>query len=377
MLATIKVFNKLHSPISVAGFVFPPGQEVEIKIEETSMDFRTLRGQKGLKVAKTISDEWKRKHSPDSRYGFNMVYDIPSGKLKDMSPYTHVVEALSEPIIPYLPEGQVGFTEKPGIGLNLRFFSARRIIETGKSPISPNDVFTSHGIGDKNYWIAPRIAPFRHALVPGPTWRDRIKRGGYPGHVWVVGYTKLDPIFNGEYLRQEREKPYVVWAPTHAYRYRHRGRSSYPWCMDLIREIPDCYDKHMALHPSARLSLHRRQDVTLQELLDADVVIADAGSTLYEAWALGKPVIFPDWLCKDDVLAHFKDDPENLEYRIYNEGIGYHAESMIHLISLIEVALRDGMKQQEIDFMEGVFPSRLRGNAGKMSARALMEIKEG
>jgi len=50
---------------------------------------------------------------------------------------------------------------------------------------------------------------------------------------------------------------------------------------------------------------------------------------------------------------------------------------MTHLISLIEVALRDGMKQQEIDFMEGVFPSDLRGNAGKMSAKTLMEIKEG
>jgi len=37
---------------------------------------------------------------------------------------------------------------------------------------------------------------------------------------------------------------------------------------------------------------------TMQPLVDADVVIADAGSTIYEAWALGKPVIFPDWLGK-------------------------------------------------------------------------------
>jgi hypothetical protein len=377
MRETIKVFNRLHSIIEVAGYTFPPGKEVEIQIEGNSLAFRAIRTEKGLKVAKFLTEEWKAKNTPDSRFAFNMVYDIPSQAVKVGSSYTHVVEALSEPIIPYLPEGQVGFTEKPGIGLNLRFFSETRITETGKNPVGPNDVFMSHGIGDKNYWIAPRISPFRHVLVPGPTWRDRIKKGGYPGKIWVVGYTKLDPIFNGHYLRQEREKPYVVWAPTHGYRYRHRGRSSYPWCMDLIREIPNCYDKHIALHPASRLSLHRRQDVTLQELLDADVVIADAGSTLYEAWSLGRPVIFPDWLCKNDVLAHFKDDPENLEYRIYNEGIGYHAESMEHLISLIEVALRDGMKQREIDFMEGVFPQNLRGNAGKMAARALMEIKEG
>ena len=50
---------------------------------------------------------------------------------------------------------------------------------------------------------------------------------------------------------------------------------------------------------------------------------------------------------------------------------------MEHLIKLIDVALRDGMKQQEIDFMESIFPSDLRGNAGKLAAEALMEIKEG
>lgn len=375
MRITIFVFNKLHFPIEVAGFVFPPGQEKEIQIESASLAFRSIRSTKGLKVSKFLDEQWKERQTPDSRYDFNMVYDIAS--LRIGGPYVHVVEALSDPILPYLPEGSAGFTERPGIGLNLRFFSESRITETGKYPVGPNDVFMSHGIGDKNYWLADRISVYPHALVPGPAWRNRIKQGGYSGKVWVVGYTKLDPIFNGEYTRQERERPYVVWAPTHAYHHRHRGRSSYPWCMDHIKEIPDEYETCMALHPSSKLSRRLKQDVTLQELLDADVVIADAGSTLYEAWALGKPVIFPDWLCKDDVLAHFEADPDNLEYRIYSEGIGYHAESMEHLIKLIDVALRDGMKQREIDFMESIFPSDLRGNAGKLAAKALMEIKEG
>ena len=80
MRETIKVFNRLHSPISVAGFVFPPGQEVEIQIEGNSLAFRAIRAQKGLKVAKFLSEEWKQRHSPDSRFAFNMVYDIPSQK---------------------------------------------------------------------------------------------------------------------------------------------------------------------------------------------------------------------------------------------------------------------------------------------------------
>jgi hypothetical protein len=375
MKSTINVFNTVHFPIEASGFIFPPGEEVTIQVEINSMTFRKLRSIKALRVNRFDSEEWKTQHRPDSRYEYNMVYDIPSQKRG--GPYTRVVEALSNPILKHLPEGSAGFTEKPGVGLNLRFFSETRITETGKNPVGPNDVFMSHGIGDKNYWIAPRISSFRNALVPGPAWRDRIKKGGYPGKVWVVGYTKLDPIFNGHYLRQEREKPYVVWAPTHVYSRKYRGRSSYPWCMDLINEIPDCYDKHIALHPASRLSLHQEQDVTLQELLDADVVIADAGSTLYEAWALGKPVIFPDWLCKADVLAYNRNDPGNLEYQIYDSGIGYHASDMKHLIKLIEVALRDGMKQREIDFMERIFPEALRGKAGQTAAKALMTIKEG
>lgn len=374
MKTTINIFNTVHFPIEVSGFIFPPGEETEIQIETNSLAFRTFRSVKSLRIGK-FDEKWKKRHRPDSRYAFNMVYDISSQKRG--GPYVHVVEALSNPIIKHLPEGSAGFTERPGIGLNLRFFSESRITQLGKCPVGPNDVFMSHGIGDKNYWVADRISPYPHVLVPGPAWKERIEKGGYRGKVWITGYTKLDPIFQGQYVRQKRAKPYIVWAPTHIYSGRHRGRSSYPWCMDHIKEIPDEYETCMALHPASKLSRRLKQDVTLQELLDADVVIADAGSTLYEAWALGKPVIFPDWLCKDDVLAHFEADPDNLEYRIYNEGIGYHAESMEHLIKLIDVALRDGMRPQEIDFMESIFPSDLRGNAGKLAAKALMEIKEG
>lgn len=373
MKSLVNVFNRFHFPITVGSYTFPPGEVTQIKIETTSLQFRRLRSTRGLRFGNP-TEEWKGRHRPDMRYEYNMVYDTPSQR-RD-KPYVRVVEALANPILKHLPAGSAGFTERPGARLNLRFFSETRITETGKDPVGPNDVFMSHGIGDKNYWLAERIRQYSHALVPGPAWRDRIMKGGYKGKVWVTGYTKLDPVFQGEYERQKHDKPYVVWAPTHGYYHRHRGRSSYPQCLSLINEIPDEYETHLAMHPSSRLSHQQAQDVTLQELLDADVVIADAGSTLYEAWALGKPVIFPDWLCKADVLAHFADDKENLEYRIYDEQIGYHATDMKHLIKLIDVALRDGMQQRERDFIETVFPDELRGKAGKLAAEALMSIRE-
>ena len=150
MKSMINVFNTVHFPIEVAGFIFPPGEEVTIQVEINSMTFRKLRSIKALRVNRFDSEEWKTQHRPDSRYEYNMVYDIPSQKRG--GPYTRVVEALSNPILKHLPEGSAGFTLKPGIGLNLRFFSESRITQLGKSPVGPNDVFMSHGIGDKNYW---------------------------------------------------------------------------------------------------------------------------------------------------------------------------------------------------------------------------------
>jgi CDP-glycerol glycerophosphotransferase (TagB/SpsB family) len=260
------------------------------------------------------------------------------------------------------------------MGLNVRYFSEYRINQQGKFPVGPRDVFYSHGIGDKAYWRADRIEGYRYAMVPGPAWEDRILSGGYQGKVFVTGYTKLDPVFWGEYSKQERDKPYVVWAPTHAYNGKNKGRSSYPWCKSLINEIPDNYETCLALHPTSRANMKKKNDVTLQELVDADVVIADGGSTLYEAWILGKPVIFPDWLCKNDILRYFKGDPGCFEYRIYDEGIGYHAKDMKHLIKLIDTALSNGMQQQEQEFIESICPEETRGRAGEECAKVLKEL---
>ena len=369
MLKRIPVLNTAHYPIKVEGYVFMPFQEETIMIEENSWRFRNIRAMKMLRVGKINNDIWLRKNETKG-YKFNMVYDTNSQHRGNA--YMKAIGALAGPIIRHLPKA--GFTYRPLPGWNLRFFSEMRINQQGKYLVGPQDIFMSHGIGDKNYWIAEHIAGYKHALVPGPAWEERIRNGGYKGEIHIVGYTKLDPLFNGEYIKNEYENPLVVWAPTHGYNHKHKGRSSYPQCLELIKEIPSCYMKKLALHPTSRLSNMNKQDVTMQELLDADIVIADAGSTLYEAWALGKPVIFPDWICKKDVLTHFQ--PGNLEYEIYDKGIGYHAKDMKHLVKLIDAALNRGMQDAEIEFIEKVFPQELRGKAGKKAAEVLMELED-
>jgi hypothetical protein len=366
----VSVFNKLHFTIKVGEFTFPPFKETFIDVFTTSGVFRDVRCIKGLRVGKVDNPQYAQKYIPKQQFRFNMVYDVYSQHRGGN--YIDVVKKLAAPIVKYLPKAAAGFVDRPCPGLNLRFFSSQRINQQGKYPVGPYDVFMSHGIGDKGYWAAENICDFKYVLVPGPAWKEKILAGGYKGDIFEVGYTKLDPIFNGEYQRQKYAKPVVVWAPTHGYNNKHRGRSSYPWCVQLIDEIPGVYEKILALHPTSKVARYQKQDATLQELLDADVVIADAGSTLYEAWALGKPVIFPDWLCKKDVMGHFQSD--NLEYQIYDKQIGYHAKDMKHLIKLIDTALEKGMGEAETEFIENVFPSKFRGCAGEKAAQALIEI---
>jgi len=145
--------------------------------------------------------------------------------------------------------------------------------------------------------------------------------------------------------------------------------------MTLIHQIPNDYFKIMALHPTSKMNSNTKHLPTMQDLVDSDVVIADAGSTLYEAWILGKPVIFPDWLCKKDVLNHFKKDQNNLEYLIYSKNIGYHATDIEDLNRLIPIAIEKGMKDEEKEFIEGICPEITRGVAGNNAAKAIKEIQ--
>ncbi len=378
----VTVLNTAHFPITVTNedyavdekisYVFLPYREVIIEIETTSSLFYLLRTNKELRVGKQDNQSWLMRKSEETKYLYNFIYDSSNQHKKNN--YQKAIEALSNPIIKHLPGKTAGYMIKPSYNLNVRYFSSKRINEQGKSKVGPYDVFYSHGIGDKNYWIGNNIADFKYAMVPGPAWEKRMLETGYEGKIYVVGYTKLDPLFNGDYVQNKYKKPYIVWAPTHGYVNKNKGRSSYPQCLEYIDMISEDYIKTIALHPTSRIKQQGEKDVTMQELLDADVVIADAGSTVYEAWALGKPVIFPDWICKDDVLNHFRNDTNNFEYKIYKEGIGYHAKDINHLNRLIKKALRDGMQSEEIEFMEQIFPMRLRGKAGEQAAKALQEI---
>lgn len=368
----VNVFNKAHFHITIYDKVFPPFKEINIKVDPHSDLFKQIRINKQLKVDNFNNAAYIKKHKLKVGKSINFCYDNMSQHAGEA--YKYAIMALSDPIIKNIPEAKRAYSNRPLTKMNVRYFNSSRIREQGKCPVGPNDVFFSHGIGDKNYWVGPKISDFKYAFVPGPLWEKRMRDTGYMGEIFICGYTKLDPIINGEVERNKRNKPYVVWCPTHGYNSKHKGRSSYPQCLHLIHEIDPIYETKLAMHPTSKLHNKIKHTPTLNELLDADVVIADAGSTLYEAWILGKPVIFPGWICRKDVLNHFKGDKNNFEYQIYSKQIGYHAKDMQHLNKLIEVALNDGMKDEEKAFINSIYPEEIRGKAGKIAGEQLIEL---
>jgi hypothetical protein len=367
----ITVLNTAHFEIKVGEYIFPAFKEVSYSLGPTQTEFREMRCYKQLRINRINNKQFIHsmglKHNGNT---FNFCYDIQSQHAGEA--YKYAIKALADPIIKHLKKA--GYSNRPLTTINCRFFSSKRINQFMKVPVGPHDIFFSHGIGDKNYWIGENIKEYKYAFVPGPAWEERMRNTGYKGEIFVCGYTKLDPLLNGEVQRNVHEKPYIVWAPTHGYNSTHDGRSSYPECLELINQINKEYETKIALHPTSKLNSNTKHTPTFQELLDADVVIADAGSTIYEAWILGKPVVFPDWICKKDVLSHFKKDPDNFEYKIYNESIGYHAKDMKHLNELIELALKYGMKDMSREFIDTIYPEKIRGQAGELAAKYLTQI---
>lgn len=365
----ISILNKVHFPIKIDKYVFPPFTEIILKIASVDSVFREIRTCKHLRIGKLNNKEYIKKHKLRTGSLFNFCYD--ERNQHSGNNYKYAIEALSNPVTKYLNNFE--FSDIPLRKINIRFFSSLRINQLAKAPVGPYDIFMSHGIADKNYWIGSHIKDFKFAFVPGIAWYNRMRKTGYKGEIFINGYTKLDPLIN-DLKKESSDKPFILWAPTHGYTGKDKGRSSYPQCLTLIDEISKDYKTKIALHPTSKVNSGEKQTPTLIDLLNADVVIADAGSTLYEAWILGKPVVFPDWICKKDVLNHFKKDPDNFEYKIYNDGIGYHAKDIKEMNKMIEIALNKGMRDQEKEFIETIYPQKLRGKSGEITSYHLKEI---
>ena len=245
-----------------------------------------------------------------------------------------------------------------------------------------SDVVMSHGVADKNYFWSPddqgrRLASQReHLLVPGE-WLKRRLLGSRSidldaDQIHVVGWPRLDILIDQVPTPSRRlfgeAKPRVLWAPTHNRRKRGetgRSTSSFPDFENYLRALSRFAWVDVSVHPRNRTD----RTPTGASMPRADVVVADFGTTVYEAWALGKPVIFPRWLLADRIAEYM---PSSAESYIFSHRIGYHPESFDEMVDL----LRAGpvITADVREFMDDYLEPAYFGRSGKRVAQVLQEL---
>ncbi len=249
--------------------------------------------------------------------------------------------------------------------------------------LQPTDVLMSHGLADKNYFLRKDTEGkhisnrLKHLFVPGEWLKRRLL--AWPGlsvgaeRIHVVGWPRLDALLAEQAAKPEAPRspgtrPRVLWAPTHDYARRgenNDSNSSYPELLEFVPMLEKHVDLSISLHPRNR----KNKKPTHDSLLDCDYVISDFGTIVYEAWALGKPVIFPHWLIGDRIKRHLG---QSAEAHIFHERIGLHADSAQQMIDWV----MDGadIDARTSSFMDDYLAPAHAGSSGKRVAELLQTL---
>jgi len=249
----------------------------------------------------------------------------------------------------------------------------------------PSEVLMSHGVADKNYlWSSDgqgkRLANKRqHLLVPGEWLKRRLLESKAirlgPDQIHVVGWPRLDELIDQVPAPSRRRigepKPRILWAPTHNRRKRGetgRSTSSFPEFENYLRTLSRFAWIDVSVHPRNRTD-HTPTGASMPR---ADIVVADFGTTVYEAWALGKPVIFPRWLLADRIAEYL---PGSAESYIFSERIGYHPDSFDELVDIVRAG--PVVTPDVTAFMDDYLEPRWFGRSSARVAQVLTEIAAG
>jgi hypothetical protein len=252
----------------------------------------------------------------------------------------------------------------------------------------PVEVLLSHGLADKRYFWRRNedgegrmLNGFQHVMVPGRWMKDRLLETSDielpPERIHIVGWPRLDLLIEQQqaYDRQDiprgERRPRVLWAPTHDYRRRgpqNESTSSYPEFEPFLPVLEERFDVQVSLHPRNR----EDKQPTSDQLLWADYVISDFGTMVYEAWALGKPVLFPYWIMGERIVRYLGRSAEGA---IFERRIGLHADSMDELVGMLD----DGPRiEPDVDgFMAAYLEPSLFGRSGQRAAQVLDDLRRG
>jgi hypothetical protein len=227
--------------------------------------------------------------------------------------------------------------------------------------------FINHGTGIKTilYRLLAKHRDTRYMIfVEGEYRKRRIEEFAVRGssEIFVVGYPKLDPIFQGRLNREEimgrwdldPSKKTVLYAPTYKptslgtirekilsetaglnliiklHHYSWRGRYAPHWHHKI-------YEKAIPKHGHARLIPPEEHNI-LPFIFVADTMISEASSTIFEFLALGKVGIIFDLPC--DRLKHHDGMPIlDEDNRRFLDGAFVHIKNAGEIGAAVEKAL--------------------------------------
>lgn len=300
--------------------------------------------------------------------------------------YSHLLNRIIWPIAAALPQ-EVGASIGPSHDLtrfNVHFF--REDLDTFGNPRQCCDLHLSHGFMQKLFEPTPeRLKKFAFLGVPGPTVRDCLVEHGIPaGQIVIAGHPGMDDEFRrqkafadghlkefyGQHvirdarLAAKNPKPIVVWAPSHS---AFLGEYVKPPVV-FTRALEEEFTIIKTEHPARSIS-----PVLTRELFHyAKAVVGDISGTIFEAWAMGLPVIFPDWLIGEYVETYCGGMPLG---RIYSEGIGRHVMTPEDFPDAVREAVAEGITEREQQFVDEYFPPDLRGTSGLAVAQFLQGVR--
>jgi hypothetical protein len=262
--------------------------------------------------------------------------------------------------------------------------------------------FINHGTGIKTilYRLLAKHLDTRYLIfVEGEYRKRRIEEFGVKGasDIFVVGYPKLDPIFQGKLDRAEiagrwgldPTRKTVLYAPTYKptslgdiresildqtrgynliiklHHYSWRGRYAPHWHHRI-------YEKAVPRYPHARLVPPDEHSI-LPFILVADTMLSEASSTIFEFLALGKIGIIYDLAC--DRLKHHDGMPIlDEDNRSFLDGAFVHADRPDAIQGALERALNPDAAMRTS--MERARSELFHGLDGRASDRIVDIIEE-
>jgi hypothetical protein len=254
--------------------------------------------------------------------------------------------------------------------------------------------FINHGTGMKTilYRLLAKTPHTRYLIfVEGEYRRKRIEDFGVRGssEIYVVGYPKLDPIFQGALDREEIMKRWdldpakktVLFAPTYKptcigevrehilqqttghnliiklHQYSWRGKYAPHWHHRI-------YEKALRNYPHARLVPPEEHNI-LPFIFVADTMLSEASSTIFEFLALGRVGIIYDLPC--DRLSHHDGMPLlDEDNRMFLEGAFVHIHDPRRIGEAVREAVNpDPRMKARVEHMRNQLFYKLDGRASE------------